>query len=74
MAIRHGWLAEAVDRQEWIDGVKRRLGLVTAEDRARERSPYKFVSMSPVLVSPDCMHWYEKPDGMSVAEFLDSLR
>ena len=32
------------------------------------------VRLSRAAASPDGVHWYEKPDGMPMAEFLASLR
>jgi YspA, cpYpsA-related SLOG family len=37
-------------------------------------SPYASISLSPIYVSPDCMFFYEVPEGTSIQDFLAELR
>lgn len=77
--------AEERDRREWIEDVKRRLGIRCIGDE-----PWLPVPEWPVLdyvppgsrwtvvseqamASYDGVHFYVKPDGMSAAEFFASL-
>ena len=42
-------------------------------DAVPPSSCYKFVGMSPQMVSFDCVNFYEVPDGMTLTEFVDSF-
>lgn len=74
--------AEERDRREWIEDVKRRLGIrcIGDEDEVPEwpivdvppGSSYTVVS-DQAMASYDGVHWLVKPDGMTPAEFFASL-
>jgi hypothetical protein len=64
-------LAEDISRQEWVEGVKQRLGLVQTGDGSR---PWRFFAMSPQMVSLDLERWHEVPEGVPLGEFLEILR
>ena len=70
------------EQQEWIAGIKERYGIrcIGDEPRAAEVPDWP-VGIGPdwqiasefAMAAPDLVHWYEKPDGMTMAEFLESL-
>lgn len=31
---------------------------------------YLWVGTSPTIVTKDCIHWYEVPEGVAVSEFM----
>jgi len=36
--------------------------------------PYRFVGLSPAIVSPDAEHWFVKPDGVPLSWFMEVIR
>ena len=73
--------AEERDRREWIEDVKRRLGIRCIGDEAvpewpvldlPEGTTYRVIA-DQAMASYDGVHFYVKPDGMSAAEFFASL-
>ena len=79
--------AEDRNRQEWISEVKQRLGIVCWDDKTPSRPlpdwpvlpegtrPGDWQTVSEqAMASLDGVNFYVKPDGMSFAEFLASLR
>lgn len=69
------------ERQAWIDDVKRRLGIRCIGDEALapewpvlEEGVTCTVVSEQAMASPDGVHFYVKPGGMTTAEFLALLR
>ena len=74
--------AEERDRREWIEGVKRRLGIRCIGDEEQPVWPVldyvppgsKWTVVSDqAMASYDGVHWLVKPEGMTSAEFFASL-
>ena len=70
------------ERQAWIKDVKRRFGLVTIGGGQEEQPEwpalepgvtYTVVS-EHAMASLDGVNFYVKPDGMTMADFMASLR
>ena len=79
--------AEERSRREWIGEVKQRLGIICWDDETPLRPlpdwpvlpegtrPGDWQTVSEqAMASLDGVNFYVKPDGMSFAEFLASLR
>lgn len=71
------------EREAWKAELKERYGIRCIGDEERPQQPawpdyvaegdaWQVVS-EYAMASPDLVHWYEKPDGMTMAEFTDSL-
>ena len=70
------------ERQAWIADVKERYGIRCIGDEQGPALPeWPVLADGPAwrvisefaVASPDLVNWYEKPEGMSTAEFLESL-
>ena len=72
------------ERRAWIAGINDRYGIRCIGDEPAEPPPtwpdyvaegpdWRFVSVTPLMASPDGVHFYEQPEGMTTAEFIDSL-
>lgn len=77
--------AEDRDRREWIEDVKHRLGIRCIGDEGEPPVPeWPVLDLEPgttysvvsdhAMASWDGVHFYVKPDGMTMAEWRDSLR
>lgn len=76
---------EPEEQRAWIEDVKHRFGLVTAGSDEEEQpvmpewpvlepgTTWKVVS-EQAMASFDGVHFYVKPDGMTMADFISSLR